>query len=193
MSENINNLSLLNILPENLRDDTICKCFSKAFDSIMVDALNKVKYIQFFSRVNSLSDIELNLLSKELHVDVYDENWSISQKRNACKNSIEWHIYNGTPWILDHFVKEIYGQAELEEWFDYKGYPYHFRLKIIELFNSGNDADTLNKIYEAIVKYKNQRSQIDGINVFSTAFNEQRFIGLTKSECIFFVLSDEQL
>ena len=190
MSFDLNNIKTLDIMPENLKDDIETQCFSAAFDVLLKSQIDKIKYIKFFSRVDSLNDLELLLLAKELHVDVYDENWTLEQKRVACKNSIKWHIYKGTPWMLEDYVQQIYGASTLEEWFDYKGLSYHFRI-LIDFINNPFDASVLEKIREAIHIYKNKRSKLDDLAVRTFAASGQRFVGITRTKVFVFTKYEE--
>lgn len=188
MSSNLSSVHFIDLLPENMRENIRNICFAKTFDVLYPEFKNKIQYVRFLSRVDTLSSTQLDLLATELHVDVYDGKWTLSQKIESCKNSIKWHIYKGTPFILDDFIKKIYGKAELQEWFQYCGLSYHFKI-LVELFNEANDSNTIKKISEAVTKYKNQRSKLDNIEVQNIILNNQRFLIISKTECEIFVLN----
>lgn len=190
MGITLETVKLLELLPDNLKDDVESICFASAFDEIITDAREKTKYIQFFSRVDSLNSDELALLSRELHVDIYDENWSLEQKRTACKNSIKWHIYKGTPWMLENYVVQIYGNSKLEEWFEYGGLSYHFRI-LVEILNNGLNDNVLEKISQAILNYKNQRSKLDGVKLNVVSACTPPAVPILKSDITTIILSKE--
>lgn len=190
MGTNLENIRLIDLLPDNLKEDVESICFASSFDEIIKGALSKTKYIQFFSRVEDLTSEELALLAKELHVDVYDETWELEQKRTACKNSIKWHIYKGTPWMLENYVQQIYGNSKLEEWFEYGGLSYHFRI-LIELVNNSFNANSLDKMSQAISAYKNQRSKLDGLNLNIVSSCQPKAVSFLKSESVKMILPKE--
>lgn len=183
MGANLENIKTLDIMPENLKNDIKTQCFSAAFDVLLSEQIEKIKNIKFFSRIDTLTDFELFLLAQELHVDVYDETWNATQKRNAIKNSIKWHIYKGTPWMLENYIKKIYGNSQLEEWFDYDGLSYHFRI-LIELINNELTENTLAKILQAIKTYKNVRSKLDDVQIRNNSQSTPKGAAFLKSSSI---------
>jgi hypothetical protein len=63
-------------------------------------------------------------------VDWYDYNADLDEKRKLIKNSIAIHRMAGTPAGLRLAVESTHNEIELEEWFQYGGAPYFFRVGI---------------------------------------------------------------
>lgn len=177
--KNLQDISLKDILPDNFKSDVKSLCFAVAFDEIYKIYTDKINKVRFFSRIESLNDVECDLLAVELHCDSYNKEWSLSQKREACRNSYKWHLYKGTVFVLKDFVRKIYGDAKIEEWFEYNGFPYHYR-SVVELFESALNSDTYKKLFNNIEKYKNARSRCDGITTRYSTQAKQKIITFNK-------------
>lgn len=178
MTTTLDDTKLKDLLPDNLKDDIESICFSAAFDEIVKNIFAKTRYIQIFSRVDSLNSEELTLLARELHVDVYDENWTLTKKRAACKNSINWHINKGTTKILSDIAQSLIGSSIVREWFEYGGLSYHFKI----FFNIENDSFDIAKIqelYKITEKYKNLRSKLDGLDYLLASKDKAQFLALS--------------
>ena len=180
---NLSDTTLLDLLPENLKDDIECICFSKALSSIFPYALEATNKIRFFNFVDNLTSAELDNLAIELHVDVYSKNWTLEQKKETCVNALLWKLKKGTVFALKDFVKKVYGDIQVEEWFDYDGFPYHFRSRVC-FFDQEVNLQSLNFLKDSLLKYKNARSRSDNIKVdFGSSYKLPMFhtakIGVT--------------
>jgi hypothetical protein len=73
--------------------------------------------------------------------------------------------------VLDEIVATGFSKAEIQEWFDYGGLPYRFRIGTVEELP---DAETRENLYRAIASVKNTRSYLEKITsliVFEDAFD----------------------
>lgn len=155
------------ILPSSLQADKNVVYASKA----ATDSINKVTTETvnelIMSRIDELPEPVVNSLAWQLHVDTYSEDMDISQKRELVKNAIKDHKYKGTSWAVKSVVKVLLGYAKVEEWFEYGGSPFHFRVN----GESGPipNGDKLQSLVNAIYEAKNVRSWLDGV-----AFQRQK-------------------
>ena len=130
MSKSIDEVTLLELLPENLRSDLDIIAASQAIDqefSLLVQSINNC--FTFVDIDNANSEV-VNLLAAEMHVDFYDESLPLESRRAIVKNAYIYHFTKGTPFAVKQLIIDIFGQGELIEWFDYEGNPYHFRVAI---------------------------------------------------------------
>lgn len=158
----LNETEISKILPSSLQADKNVVYASKA----ATDSINKVTTETvnelIMSRIDELPEPVVNSLAWQLHVDTYSEDMDISQKRELVKNAIKDHKYKGTSWAVKSVVEVLLNYAKVEEWFEYKGSPYHFRV-------NGSDGpivngESLQSLVTAINEAKNVRSKLDGIS-----------------------------
>ncbi len=103
-------------------------------------------------------------LAWALSVDEWDEQWSEVQKRNAIDASVYLHRHKGTPAAVQRAVDLIFDDAEVQEWFNYGGQPFHFRVVSEGAFTSERDYQRLIRLIESA---KNARSWLEAIVIRS--------------------------
>jgi len=115
-----------------------------------------------YANIDSLAETWLDVLAYDLHVDWYDYDYPVETKRKIIKNSIKVHQKLGTKYAVETVLQDVYRTAKVEEWFEYGGAPYTFRIKI-NIGNTGLTEDTSREIVLKMQFYKNLRSHCDGI------------------------------
>lgn len=165
----LNETEISKILPSSLQADKNVVYASKA----ATDSINKVTTETvnelIMSRIDELPEPVVNSLAWQLHVDTYSEDLDISQKRELVKNAIKDHKYKGTSWAVKSVVEVLLGYAKVEEWFEYGGSPFHFRVN--GSFGPVPSGDKLQSLVGAIYEAKNVRSWLDGV-----AFQRQKTV-----------------
>lgn len=158
----LNETGIVQILPSSLQADENVVHTSKA----VTDSVNKVTAETvnelIMSRIDELPEPVVNSLAWQLHVDTYSEDLDIVQKRKLVKNAIKDHKYKGTSWAVKSVVEVLLNYAKVEEWFEYKGSPYHFRVN--GSYGPIVNGDSLQSLVNAINEAKNVRSWLDGIS-----------------------------
>ncbi|MDR1902917.1 MAG: phage tail protein I [Treponema sp.] len=102
----------------------------------------------------------LDLLAWQFHCDFYSPDLSIETKQELILKSLDWHTRKGTPSVVEEIVSTIFSRAKIEEWFEYGGFPYRFRIATEE---NMPDENTRNKLITAINSVKNTRSYLDAL------------------------------
>lgn len=111
----------------------------------------------------------LPVLGEQFHI-MGNEGWNYAKnkadRRALIKKAIELHRHKGTPWAVRTAIDTALGSVEttIEEWFDYNGTPYRFRL-LLTLLDGGMLAEGLAKARAIALETKNVRSHLDGITV----------------------------
>lgn len=101
-----------------------------------------------------------------LSVDVWNENWAESIRRNVIKASISIHRHKGTLGALKRALEAFeFDNVKIEEWFDYGGNPYTFRV-FIEIVTEGFDINDLTEVQAVINQTKNVRSHLEMLRAF---------------------------
>lgn len=121
-------VSLLNILPPNLKADPILSAAALAIDNELQSLSADIKKINIYSRFNDWTDDEVDELAWEYRPPFYDADLPLEQKRLLIKNAIPYHRRKGTPSAIEDLITLLFGEGKVEEWWQYGGDPYHFRV-----------------------------------------------------------------
>ncbi len=111
-----------------------------------------------FPRIDELPEAVLDMLAYDLKVDWYEYSAPIQNKRNAIKECIPVHRHKGTKYAVETAVHSLYDKAEVCEWFEYGGEPFHFKIKVF-----GSSSGNIKLVYQKIQYAKNLRSVLDSV------------------------------
>lgn len=76
------------------------------------------------------------------------------------------HKKKGTLGALkDALAAFTYADISIEEWFEYSGQPYMFRI-FVELIQTGLDIRIVNDMYDVVMQTKNIRSWLEKLTLF---------------------------
>jgi phage tail P2-like protein len=159
----LNNVSILNLMPPNLASDPKIKIAAEAFDEVLWDIIRKIPNISVIPNLvlnKTVDTVLIDLLAWQFHVDFYDPNMPVGVKRDLVLKSLDWHFQKGTPSVVEDIVSTVFSKAVVQEWFEYDGLPYRFRVATEE---DVPDEETRNKLIRAINSVKNTRSYLDGL------------------------------
>ena len=158
----IYHVSLKEILPSSISSDEEVQRTAKAIEENLNMASRLITMAAVYARIDELPESVLDALAWQLHVDVYDEDMSLAQKRKLVKNAIKDHKYKGTPCAVKSVVEVLLNYAKVEEWYEYGGIPFHFRVS----GESGPipNGDKIQRLVDAINEVKNVRSWLDGVS-----------------------------
>jgi len=157
----LSNVSILNLMPPNLSADPNIKMIAVAFDETLQNTIQKIPGINIIPNLvlnKIVEEMLLDLLAWQFHVDFYDPGLPFEIKRGLVLKSLDWHTRKGTPSTVEEIVTDIFSEAKIEEWFEYGGFPYRFRITVGDYLP---DEATTKKIVKAINTTKNTRSCLD--------------------------------
>jgi len=159
---NIKESSLISLLPPNIREnsDVIAAC--KAIDGEFQLMADSIKNTLIFADINNVSEKLLDHLAIEINTDFYDNTLSLGTKRNLVKNALIYHFTKGTPHAVELLVTDAFDSAKVEEWFEYGGDPFYFKVTTSDAII---DPNKINQLIEAISSIKNMRSHLESINI----------------------------
>lgn len=110
-------------------------------------------------------------LAWEEGVDLWDPDWPVEKKRQVIAQSWEMHRAKGSRQGLVDAINLLNFGAVVEEWFEYGGQPYHFRLTISlsdsdlgEFVAYSKDATVAALLKRAVMTHKNVRSHLETIH-----------------------------
>lgn len=115
--------------------------------------------VLIYPAIDSLNEQLIDYLAVQMHVDEYDDTETLDVKRQQVKQSFLLHRLKGTKYAVQKVVSTVYQSAKVEEWPEYSGEPYHFRVTGITA--PMNETKAINKLVRLINAYKNTRSWLD--------------------------------
>ncbi len=151
---------LVGTLPFSISQDAEVQRVAKAVETNLNLAAGCIPLVAVYARIDELPEEILDSLAWQFHMDIYDDGADIETKRNSVKTAIQYHRYKGTTWAVKEAASAVSKNAEITEWFDYGGEPYHFKAV------AGKPIATLEELrllIQTVMDAKNVRSWLDGI------------------------------
>lgn len=150
------------LLPYSLSQDPVLVAMFEALVIQLKEAYDEADLLYDLVNIDKLPEPLLDVIAYEKHVDFYDNQLTIEQKRELIKSSISWHRKKGTRWAVERVVSIVYPNANVYEWFEYDGHKYRFKIEVDEPFIASKDMKRLRELVEAT---KNKRSWLEYIAI----------------------------
>ncbi len=167
MMADISKVALLDLVPVSIRGDPQVQAAAAALDQELKAVTAVIPATLLISRIDELPESVLDLLAWQFHVDFYEpDGMTLDRKRALVKQSIAWHRRKGTPSVVEEVVQTILDKAVVQEWPDYGGQPYYFR--VIKIGGQMLDAGMYVRLKKAIETVKNTRSWLEGVSLSRT-------------------------
>lgn len=150
--------ALLAAFPYSLTRDTDKVKLADAVASELIKTVAQSEYAAVFPRVDELPEKVLDILAADLKIQWYEIDAPIWNKRQTVKECMLVHKYKGTKYAVEAALRSMYNSAEVKEWFEYGGEPFHFQVKVY-----GSNGSGLKTLYLKIQYAKNLRSVMDDV------------------------------
>lgn len=150
---------ITDLLPDNLKSNEVI-AFSYAFKRACRYVLDRVERIELYTNIDKLPENILDYLALELRTQYYDEKLDITVKRELIKNTLPWYMKAGTAAAVSELLTTVIGSGSVQEWFEYGGKPYMFKITTKEQLTREN----MEKFAAMIDNVKNARSKLDGFD-----------------------------
>lgn len=153
--------SILMFIPRFLRNDKKIKNLITAIDTVLKEVLERFSSMKRMQKIaeGDLTDEEIEFLLWENHVDYFDKTLTKEQKIKLIQNAERAHLKKGTRAVLENHLKIIFGELQLQEWFEYESDPIHFRI----VTDNNIPEETIVKINRTADEFRTVRSTYDGV------------------------------
>lgn len=183
---NLHDTALDKILPPSIRDNSDIKATAKAIDSGFFSVVKDIEKLAILTNIDNLPEPIIDHLLWQFHI-TYDEGAglaeTLNQKRALVKQALEIHKIKGTKAALERVLGLLNMRGIIDEWFEYGGDPYFFRIRILEVEDKSLTDEKIQLLERLIDAYKNTRSWLDVINIYITSQGKIYYpIGLTTGE-----------
>lgn len=150
--------ALIAAFPYSLSRDDDKEKIAEAVSCELVKSVAASEKASIFPAIDTLPEDVLDILAYDLKCEWYEPDASIRNKRQAVKECILVHRYKGTKYAVETALHSMFDSAEVQEWFQYGGDPFHFKVKVY-----GSTSSNLKKLYIKIHYAKNIRSVMDDV------------------------------
>ena len=161
----LENIKLQYIIPSSIGRDEQVKALCESIDAKLRQVAAEAELVLLLPRLDELKEAVIDELAWQYHVDFYDYQLPLAKKRALVSKAIDWHRRKGTPGVIVDAVTSVYGNCLLEEWWEYGGDPYHFRVKTI-LYSEEDAKRQFLKAKKFILQLKNTRSWLDKFMIY---------------------------
>lgn len=169
------NPSLREILPESVLADERLRASADALDLELKKLSKLTVQVLHLPRLDELPEKVLDLLAWGWHVDFYEpEGMDIQTKRELIRRTIKWHRIKGTKAAVLELARTVMSDATIEEWFDYDGQPFRFKLKATGLRFDDDNGATFFRMIESV---KNVRSWLENVLIDLTQGEDELNVG----------------
>ncbi len=168
--------NLMRSLPSVLRNDKNMRSLAQAIADALSARKEEISKLKIYSEVDNLDGELLDILAHDFKVDWYGYDYGIEAKRALIKDSFRVHRKLGTRGAVEMALGDIYPGSEIEEWFEYGGDPYFFRV-LLDVTNQ-RVSISHDEILRAIEMFKSLRSHLQDNTVIYRS-RVQIVIGIT--------------
>jgi len=145
------------ILPPNATQ------LQKDIEAVIASRLSLLD-VDVLRRLNNPEQCPANLLpwlAWAMSVDVWNNDWPLDTQRKVARESVQVHKQKGTIGALRRALGAyLYADIRIEEWFQYGGPPYTFRVYAV-FAEEGLSVSDAELIYSTIMQTKNLRSHLE--------------------------------
>ena len=159
-------------LPQSLDKKNVQEV-AKVVDDTLLSFDKTIAEVLIYPAIDMLGSELINTLAIQMHCDFYDDTLPLAVRRNLVKNSIAWHRIKGTPAAVEQMIQTVYQTGVVEEWFDYGGEPFFFK---VNLGDSQITTQKIKNLIKMINVSKNVRSWLEVLR-FSKSIDITRYLG----------------
>lgn len=152
--------NITDILPDVLSSDPKVQALGYAMKKAVQRLIEYCQNISIYAAIDTVPEQVLDLLAIEFNTQYYDDTMDVKLKRSMVKNTLNWYMYTGTAAAVMELVESVFGSGEIEEWFEYGGEPYHFK---IHTFNVETTDDMIQLAESLVNSVQNVRSHLEEV------------------------------
>ena len=151
--------NIIDILPEAFTSDPKNIALGYALQRAIQRLIGYSRTTSVYSTIETADDSVLDMLAAELDTQYYDVNLDIAAKRKLVENTLVRYGKAGTPAAVEELISSVFGEGRVEEWFDYGGAPFYFKVYTDAMFTE----DMISKFDNMLENVKNTRSKLETI------------------------------
>lgn len=156
----LSDVDIMALLPAFMRSDNAVQGLANGVNALVRALAARIMLLRTWDQIDHMSEAELDELAWELDATWYSKDASIEAKREILKKSDLIHAKLGTKWAVEQVISAYFGDGIVQEWFEYGGEPYRFKVIISNASVTKEQAGLFLKALNAV---KNMRSHLEQI------------------------------
>lgn len=152
--------NLLRQFPQALTGDPALLALGRVLAGALERRAGENERAALYTAIDRLPERVLDILARDFKVDWWDPSYDLEEKRRTLKDSWRVHRTMGTKAAVEAAISAIYPKVAVQEWFEYGGKPYHFKL-LIDFTGQVWSEERPRKVLERVEYYKSLRSHLE--------------------------------
>ena len=191
MNNGITVQNLLRTLPGALAGDQAMRDIANTVAQSIEALSAKADRARLYTAIDSMEEVLLDILAVDFKVDWWNADYSLEEKRKTLKNSWYVHRHLGTPSAVERAISAIYEGSTVQEWPDYNGCPFHFRL-LIPVDQTSLDPSKHETVLGLVEFYKNLRSVLDEVEYYGSSGTAMYYVAAASAgaSCVAYGIAD---
>lgn len=141
---------IVDCLPQILGNQPWVEAISFATARMFQKIIELADLTRSYSAVDSLDDAVLDILAVDLRIVQYNQSFMVDVKRRMVKFALQYWATAGTVAATDEIVQQIFGDSQIEEWYEYGGRPGCFKVEFTDTEVTEIDAENFIKTVENV-------------------------------------------
>lgn len=130
--KDLDNISLLDIMPDSIAGDGDVKAAAAAIDKQLRAVSGATDAPAIYANLDNLTGAILDSLAVQYDVTVWRDTWADSIKRNVLKTAISDKRKKGSVYAVKNALASLGAAASISEWFEYNGAPHTFKIYVAQ-------------------------------------------------------------
>lgn len=161
MIKSLYDADLLDVLGGPYKEDDQVTALSAAVAAGLHMLLGYADKTITYNNLEMWDDDKLDLLAAELRTQYYDPSSDKQTKASLIRNTMRWYQIAGTRAAVEQLGATAFGECKIEEWFEYEGLPYCFRV----ITSRPASSDNIAEFKRVIRRIKNTRSKLESVSI----------------------------
>ena len=179
----ISETSLLDLIPETMRNDRIIKGFAAAWDYLNAEIVRILPLVNLFDSLELLTPEQLDEIAAAMEIDWYNTEYEKEKKIALIRHYEKTCFKLGTVGSILDVATDIYGDADVQDWYQYNAPQWRF--KIVADFGDYTTEQALAKLTRIVRNIKPAKATLNPVE-FLVHTDADVNIGAVTTSCYHF-------
>ena len=176
MSKSIYDVSLADLLPYNLTNDSNIMAMCAAFDAMNQMITDTIDNVLVLADIGNQTSEITDILAIEQQTPYYNQTLSLEARRALVANTGKINSIKGTKAAVEQTVQAAFGSGTVQEWFEYEGQPGCFRVLVNDFPDSQAQMSEINR---AIAATQRGSSHLDEVIIIVATTIAKQYMAST--------------
>lgn len=153
--------NITDITPEHFKHNPKVQALGYALSNANKKLIAYCENVGVYAVIDNLPEDILDALALDTNTPYYDVSLDIESKRRLIKGTFLWYAHAGTPSAVTELVAAVFGEGEVQEWFEYGGEPHYFKI----ITNARLTPDINDEFSKILKNVKSVSAHIEAIEI----------------------------